>query len=459
MAKITGSKEKLIKKIREKTAPIAVVGLGRVGLPTAAMFAHAGYHVTGADINKERVNVISSMKCPFTESGLNELIERVVKKRKLKATTDTVQAVREADVAIVCVQTPVTEDKKPDLTYLQTASEAVAEGLSKGKLVVVESSVPPGTMKNLVARTLEEESGLRCGEDFWLVYCPETMAPGRALQEFVENPRVVGGYNLESAQIATELFRMIAKGKTAITDCMSAEVAKLAGNTFRDVNIAFVNQLSLICERIGVDVMEVIRLVSMHPRTKNIHRPGCGVGGPCLTKDPYLLLSSVKEKRFESEVIQSSREMNDQVPYHVVEVVIRALKKAGKDVKNSKIGVLGSAYKGEVDDATASPAEKIIYKLMDLGAEIVVYDPYSEETFGAEKAMNVMDAIERADLVVIATDHKMFRELELETIKMLMSEKPVIVDCVRVVDFKRAKKDGFLYCGTGYNIRMEETSF
>jgi len=453
---MTVSKEKLTEKIREKTARIGVVGLGRVGLPTAAMFAHAGYHVTGADVNKERINVISSMKCPFKESGLNELIETVVKKGKLKATTDSVQAVREADMAIICVQTPVTEDKKPNLTYLQTACEAVAKGLSKGKLVVVESSVPPGTMKNLVARTLEGGSGLTCGEDFWLVYCPETMASGRALQEFVENPRVVGGYNSESAQIATELFGMISKGKIAITDCLSAEVAKLAGNTFRDVNIAFVNELALICEQIGVDVMEVIKLVSMHPRTKNVHRPGCGVGGPCLTKDPYLLLRSVKENEFESKVIQSSREMNDRMPDHVVKRVIRALKKAGKDIKNLKIAVLGCAYKGEVDDATASPAEKIIYKLIDSGAKVVVYDPYSKETFGAEKARDIMEAIEEADCVVIATNHKVFRELELEKIKMLMGENPVIVDCVRVVDSKRAKKDGFLYCGTGYNISLEE---
>lgn len=452
-------KEKLAEKIREKTARIAVVGLGRVGLPTAVMFADARYHVMGVDADKEKINIISSLKYHIKEPGLNGLIERVVKNGRLKVTANTIQAVKQADIAIVCVQTPVTEDKKPDLTYLQIACEAVAKGLSKGKLVVVESSVPPRTMTNIVARTLEEESKLTCGEDFWLVYCPETIASGRALKEFVENPRVVGGYNPESAQIATELYGMIAKGKIAITDCMSAEVAKLAGNTFRDVNIAFVNELALICEQIGVDVMEVVRLVSMHPRAKNVHRPGCGVGGPCLTKDSYLLLRSVKEKEFESKVIQSSRETNDQMPDHAVKLVIRALKKANKDIRNSKIAVFGSAYKGEVDDTTASPAEKIICKLMNSGGEVVVYDPYSEETFGAKKARDAMEAIEKADCVVITTNHKMFGELELEKIKMLMREKPIIVDCVRVVDYKRAKKDGFLYCGTGYDISLGETPF
>ncbi len=449
---MTVCKEKLTEKIREKTARIAVVGLGRVGLPTAAMFAHAGYHVTGADINKERVNVISSMKCPFKESGLNELIERVVKNGKLKATTDTVQAVREAEIAIICVQTPVTKDKKPNLTYLKTACEDVAIGLSKGKLVVVESSVPPGTMKNLVARTLERGSGLTCGEDFWLAYCPETMAPGRALQEFVENPRVVGGYNSESAEIATELFRRIAEGKIAITDCMTAEVAKLAGNTFRDVNIAFVNELALICEQIGVDVMEVIKLVSMHPRAKNVHRPGCGVGGPCLIKDPYLLLHLVKEQGFKSRVIESSRELNNEMPDHTVKLIIKALNEAGKNAKNSKVVVLGSAYKGGVDDATDSPAERIIRNLMKSGAEVVVYDPYSDESFGAEKAGNLMKAVEGADCIVVATDHKIFRELELEEIKALMTESPVIVDGRRIVNLTKAKKQGFRYSGIGYNL-------
>jgi UDP-N-acetyl-D-mannosaminuronic acid dehydrogenase len=452
MTKMKVSKEKLIKKIKEKTARIAVVGLGRVGLPTAAVFANAGYRVTGADINKERVNVISLAKCPFKESGLNELIERVVRKGTLKATTDTVQAVREADIAVVCVQTPVTEDKKPNLTYLRTACEAVAEGLSKGKLVVVESSVPPGAMKNLVAITLERGSGLKCGEDFWLVYCPETMAPGKALQEFVENPRVVGGYNLGSAQIAVELFGMVSKGKIAITDCMSAEVAKLAGNTFRDVNIAFANELALICEQIGVDVMEVIRLVSMHPRAKNVHRPGCGVGGPCLIKDPYLLLHLAKEKGFESRVIESSREVNAQMPDHTVKLIIKALNEAGKNVKNSKVAVLGSAYKGEVDDATDTPAERIIRNLMELGAKVVVYDPYSDEGFGAEKAQDLMKAVEGADCIVTATDHEIFRDLDLREIKVLMTESPVIVDGRRIVNPKKAKNQKFRYSGIGYNV-------
>lgn len=443
-------KTDLANKIRLKKARIAVVGLGRVGLPTATIFANNGYQVIGADVKKDRVNiVVSPLKYRIREPGLGELVEKVVRKKNLRATTNVAKAVKEADVIIICVQTPITSDKHPNLTYLQKACENVAQGLSQGKLIIVESTVPPGTTRNLIAKILEE-SGLKCGEDFWLVCCPETMAPGKFLREFVENPRIVGGYNRESANIASELLRMVVKGEIAVTDCTSAEVSKLVGNTFRDVNIAFANELSIICEQIGVDVKEVIRLASMHPRTRNIHVPGPGVGGPCLIKDPYLLLHSVEESDFRSKVIKASRELNEQMPHHIVELVVRALREVGKDVEKSKISVLGVAYKGEVDDVTASPAGKIIHDMMRLRSRVTVFDPYSEETFGAKRAETLMEAVEGADCIVVATDHKMFEEIELDKVKALMNENSVIVDSRRVLNPIEAKKQGFRYLGTGY---------
>ncbi len=441
----------LAMKIRLKKACIAVVGLGRVGLPTAAIFANIGYQVIGADVKKDRVNiVVSPLKYRIGEPGLGELVEKVVRKKNLRATTNVTKAAKEADVIIICVQTPITSDKHPNLTYLQKACQNVAKGLSQGKLIIIESTVPPGTTRNLIAKIFEEKSGLKCGEDFWLVCCPETMAPGNFLREFVENPRTVGGYNQESANIASELLRMVVKGEVTVTDCTSAEVSKLVGNTFRDVNIAFANELSIICEQIGVDVKEVIRLASMHPRTKNIHMPGPGVGGPCLIKDPYLLLHSLKESDFRSKVIKSSRELNDQMPSHIVELIVRVLKEVGKDVEKSKITVLGVAYKGEVEDVTASPAGKIIHELARLRSRITVFDPYSDETFGAKRARTLMEAVEGADCVVVATDHKMFEEMELNKVKALMNENSVIVDSRRVLNPIEAKKRGFKYLGTGY---------
>ena len=441
-------KEELIDKIRKRKARLAVIGLGHVGLTTATMFANAGFQTLGVDIKREVVEAVSSGKNYIKETRLDELIRKAVEDRRLKAMINTALAMKEADIGIVCVQTPLTDDKEPNQTYIQKACEAMAQELSKGKLVVIESTVPPGTTKNLVANTLERGSGLKCGEDFWLVHCPERMAIGNAVQDFVENVRIVGGYNPESTEVAVELFKIVTRGEILTTDCTSAEMAKVAENTFRDVNIAFANELALICEQLGVDAMEVVRLANTHPRV-NIHKPGCGVGGPCLTKDPYLLLHPVRERVFRSKLIEPFRELNEYMPDHTVKLLVKALKKAGKDVKTSKIVVLGVAYKGEVDDARNSPTERIVGKLMELGAEVVIYDPYCRESFGARKAKDVLKAVKGADCMMTVTDHVMFKELKLGRIKALMNENPVIVDGRRIINPVKAENQGFIYVGIG----------
>ena len=440
----------LVNKIRKKEAHIAVVGLGHVGLPTATVFANAGFGVTGVDVKQKVVKAISSGKSPITEHKLNGMIKRLVKTGKLRATTEILTATRNADIVIVCVPTPLTSDGRQDRTYLEKTCKDVGKGLSVGKLVMIESTVAPGTMKSIVSKVLEEESGLKCGEDFWLAYCPERIAPGKAIRELLEGARIVGGSDSESAQIAADVFRLVAKGKILITDCASAEVAKLAENTFRYVNIAFANELALICERLGVDVAEVIRLANTHSRV-NIHTPGCGVGGACLPKDLYLLLHSAEEKGFRSKLIKSSTEVNRYMPKHTAELVVKALKIVGKDVGNSRVAVLGVTYKGEVDDVRNSPAKEVVSRLKGLGAEVVVYDPYNDESFGAERARDVKEAVEGANCVVIATDHRMFKELNLEGVKALMRKKPVIVDGRQMVDGAEARKRGFKYFGIGYS--------
>jgi len=448
---MTNSKKKLVEKIKRRKVCIAVIGLGHVGLPTAAIFANTGFDVTGVDLKKEVVESVSCEKSPVKEPRLDELVKKAVRNGKLKTTTDTQMAVKKADILMICVMTPLTEDKKPNQTYLKKACEDVAKELSEKKLVVIQSTVSPGTIRSLVVRTLEERSGLKCGRDFWLAYCPERIAPGKALREFVENSRIVGGYDSDSTDVAAQLFKTVTKGKILKTDCASAEVAKLAENTFRFVNIAFANELALICEQVGVDAMEVVRLANTHPRV-NIHRAGVGVGGPCLPKDPYLLLHSVVDADFRSRVIEPSGQLNKSMPKHAVELVVKGLKRIGENVKGSKVAVLGAAYKAEVDDARNSPAEGIVRELMSLGAKVVVYDPYCKESFGADKARDLMTAIDGANCLVIATDHKMFEDLNLRKIKSSMSAKPIIVDGKRIVDPVKAKKQGFSYYGTGYNV-------
>jgi UDP-N-acetyl-D-mannosaminuronic acid dehydrogenase len=445
-------REELIQKIRTTSASVAVIGLGRMGLPIAIILANARYRVIGVDNRKSAVRAISSLQIRSKEPDIERLARKAVEMGKLEATANISEAVRSADVIIICVQTPLTRKKEPDLAYLQKACEAIAKSLSKGKLIVIESTVPPGTTRNLVAKILENESKLECGKDFWLAHCPERIAPSKAIQEFIKNARIVGGFNRESAEVAAELLRKVTNGEVLITDCLSAEVAKLAENTFRDVNIAFANELALICERVGVDVMEVVKIANTHPRV-NIHQPGCGVGGPCLTKDPHLLLHPVKEKGFISRVVLPSRKLNEDMPSHTIQLLVRALEEVDKHIKTSRVAVLGVAYKGQLDDASNSPAKIIVHNLVDLGADVVVYDPYCEETFGARRAQNIIRAVKGKDCIVIATDHEPFKHLNLKRIVALMNEKPLIVDCRRIIDATEARKNGFLYIGTGYGSK------
>ena len=441
----------LIVKIRDRKAKIAVVGLGRVGLPIAAVFADAGYQVIGADIKNEVVKAVSSGKSHLVEPELAQLIKDSVDKMLLRATTDTVNAVTEADIILICVQTPLTKRDEPNLTSLKTTCKTVSRGLSKGKLVLIVSTVPTGTIRHLVAGILETGSGLKCGKDFWLAYCPERINPGKAVREFIENNRIIGGFDRKSTKAAVELFKKAIKGKTISTDCEVAEVAKLAENTFRDVNIAFGNELALMCEQMNVDVMEVIKLANTHPRVK-IHMPGSGVGGPCLPKDPYLLQHGIRDKGFRFRFIDLAREINDLMPGHTVELVVKALKEAEKNVKNSRIAILGAAYKGEIGEVTNSPAKEIVHRLMAFGTTVVVYDPYCNESFGAEVAKDVEEAVREADCVVIVTEHKMFEDLHLDRLKALMAKKPVIVDGRRMVQPKEVEKRGFVYAGIGFGV-------
>lgn len=448
-------KNRLRNRIRTKEAKIAVIGMGSVGLPTATILANSGFQVTGIDTNHKIVNEVSHGKCHKMELGLKKLVSKVVRQGKLTATQIAYPALDEADIAIVCVQTPVNKDRKPHLTHLKKACETIAKALTKGKLVIMQSTIPPKTTENLVVPLLEELSGLKCGVDFWLSYCPERMTPGRGIKDLETNTRVIGGYNLESAELGAELFGVVTKGELQITDVTTAEVVKLSENSFRYVNIAFANELALISKEIGVDVEEVIRLANTHPRV-NIHKPGCGVGGPCLSKDTHLLLHSVRTKNFRPHILLASIKSNDYMPKYTVKLVLDSLRKVGKSVECSKISILGTAYKGEVDDARNSPAEEIIRGLLNERAKVVFYDPYCVEGFGAERANDIIEAAKDTDCIVITTEHKASKELNLSRLKALMKENPIIVDGRRIIKPSEAERNGIIYVGIGYSDRPSE---
>jgi UDP-N-acetyl-D-mannosaminuronic acid dehydrogenase len=305
--------------------------------------------------------------------------------------------------------------------------------------------VPPGTILKILKPTLETQSGLEAESEFYFAYAPERIAPGKALKEFVENSRLIGGIGTDSTKITAELFKTVCKNVNE-TDVATAEVAKLAENTFRDVNIAYANQLAIICEQLGVDVMKVIGLANTHPRV-NIHMPGPGVGGPCLPKDPYFLLDSLAETNL--DLITMARLVNENMPKHLLKLVAEALRIVGKHIKDSRIAVLGVAYKGDVDDSRFSPSEPLVSELLRQGAVVVVYDPICNETFGGEKANSLDEAVKNVDCIVLMTDHLVFRKLDLHEIRASVNDNPVIVDGRRILADCEATNNGFFYYGVG----------
>jgi len=442
---------KLVKDIQNRSLHLTVIGSGYVGLPTAALFADASFHVTAVDIKPEVVQTVNSGASPINEPGLHELISRNVQAGRLKATLNSTETLTQADTVIISVQTPIDQNKGPNLSFLTKALEEVGKTMKERMLVVISSTVPPGTMLRKVKPKLESLSGLETDDEFYLAYVPERIAPGKALKEFIESPRLVGGIGPNSTKIAAELFRTVCK-KVIETDAATAEVSKLAENTFRDINIAYANQLALICEQHGVDAKKVIELANTHPRV-SIHTPGPGVGGPCLPKDPYLLIH--KTKLGDQNIIKRARQINDYMPKHIVKTALQALKNIGKNIKNSKIAILGTAYKANVDDSRLSPSKPIIQKLLDLDAKVVAYDPYCSESFNAEKAESITEAVKDSDCIIIVTDHDEFKEIELSRLKKIMRSNPLIVDGRRVINPAEAKNVGFKYYGVGYGVKDE----
>jgi UDP-N-acetyl-D-mannosaminuronic acid dehydrogenase len=432
-------------KIRERTLNLAVIGAGYVGLPTAAVFSNAGFRVVAVDKRADVVSAINSGRSLTRETALGQLVHRNFVAGRLNADTDTIRALRTIDSVIVAVQTPITERRKPNISYLIEALDKVGGAIKKGTLICIVSTVPLGTTVGIIKSQLEKCSDLRAESDFFLAYTPERMSPGKAVEEFVKSPRLVGGIGPRSTRLAALLFRTVCNSVIE-TDASTAEVAKLAENTFRDVNIAFANQLALICEHACVDALDVIRFANTHPRI-SIHTPGPGVGGPCLTKDPYMLNTKTDLRRL--NLIVEARRINDFMPDHIVDMVLESLQLAEKDPPRTRVAILGVAYKGNVDDSRESPARQVITRLIDSVAEVRVFDPYCTTAFGATSFKSIRECVGNVDCLVTMTDHSQFHRLDLSVVKRVMNTRPVIVDGRRIVDPRKARAMGFIYRGIG----------
>lgn len=432
---------------------IAICGIGYVGYPVAMLFSDAGYYVIGVDILEERVKRLNEGENPIKgqEPGLDELIEKVFKKKNFRATTD-VSEYSKADYIIVAVQTPVAEEnKKPTYENLKSALSSVGKYMKKGAVVIIESTIAPKTMEHIVKPILEKESGMKVGKDFFLANCPERLMPGHLLENIRYYNRVIGGWTPESAKKVKELYKNIIKGDLEETDCITAEIVKAGENTYRDVQIAFANEMALLCEAYGANVWKVRELINNCKKVtdtrpealRQMHFPGAGVGGHCIPKDSWLLIHEVRDI-VNPKLIPTARYINDFMPSHMFELLNDGLKEAKKKLDKVNILVLGYAYDANSDDDRNTPTVPFTKKLEDKKVAFEIHDPFIKDYKGDVKKM-----LKGKDAIVLMTGHDEYKDLELKDLLKIMNKNPLIVDGRNIFNKEEARKNGFIYKGVG----------
>ncbi len=410
---------------------LCVIGLGYIGLPTSAMFANAGLEVVGVDKKQAIVDALNNGQVLIEEKGLAEFIKNVVASGHLRATTQ----IEPADAFIIAVPTPIKPDKGSDMRFVKSATEDVATVLKKGDLVVLESTSPVGTVDSLMLPILES-TGLKAGRDFALGHSPERVIPGNILYELVNNHRVAGGIDEESADRIAALYKSFVKGEIYKTNARTAELCKLSENTFRDVNIAFANELAKICEAENINVWELIEICNKHPRV-NIHQPGPGVGGHCIAVDPWFIVE--KEPKL-AQIIDLSRHTNDSMPGYTAGRIRGILEGNGIEGR-AKVAVLGITYKPNVDDMRESPVIELIEILKGEGYEVAAADPFVGDREGLP---SFEDAVTGADLVVLGVNHAQYKELDFEALGKLVKHR-LFFDTRNFISREAAEKAGFRY--------------
>lgn len=399
---------------------ICVFGLGYIGLPTAAMFAHHGANVVGVDINPHAVDTINQGKIHIVEPGLEAIVKQAVDDGKLKASLTPVHS----DAYLIAVPTPFKGDHEPDLSYIQAVSKALAPLLEKGDMVILESTSPVGATEKMVEWLAEERPDLTFPKyhepnneaDIFVAYCPERVLPGKVIEELISNDRIIGGMTKESTKKAQEVYRIFVKGDLLETNSRTAEMAKLTENASRDVSIAFANELSIISDKLDINVWELIELANHHPRV-NILQPGAGVGGHCIAVDPWFI---VNQNPDEAKIIRAAREINDNKPNWVIGKInteIDRLKSEGVD--RPKVALLGLAFKPNIDDLRESPAVNIAKNMLELNdAEILLVEPNIKqlpENLARGNLVSLNTALEKADILVVLVAHDEFEKNQLSS--------------------------------------------
>jgi len=425
------SPEEIRKNIEKIT--VAVYGLGKMGLPLACVFADRGFNVIGVDINKNIVEKINSGENTVKEEeGLSELVKKVVKNGKLKATSNAIKASKMSDIHIIIVPTLLNENKRPDLSIVINIAENIVNGLKKGDMVITECTMPPGTTESLIP--ILEKSGLICGKDFGLAHCPERTSTGTAIRDISgEYPKIVGGIDEKTNTALEGIYSIINKKGVIKTNIKTAEAIKVFEGIYRDVNIALSNELAIYCEENGIDAKEAFKKANTQPYC-HLHDPGPGVGGHCIPVYPYFIMNS------KTELIKLSRKINDSMIEHVIDLIIKGLNKTNKNIKDSKILLMGLSFRSGVKEIRNSPTIPLIKKLRELKANIFLYDPlFTKEEI--EKYAKYKEDLENIYWIVIITEDKKFKSLNWEK-----CDNIVVIDTRRILDPKNIK----LYYGIGY---------
>lgn len=422
---------------------ICTIGLGYIGLPTSAMFAHHGAEVVGIDVNPYVVDTLNSGKIHIEEPGLEQLVKESVKDGKFRASL----VPEHADVFIIAVPTPNLDDehKSCDLTYVLQAVDTIVPYLKEGNVVILESTVAPRTTIDFVKPVIEQ-AGFVIGKDISLVHCPERVLPGQILMELKNNNRIVGGVTPQCAENGSKVYELFVEGEIIKTDANTAEMSKLMENTYRDVNIALANELTKICRDLNIDVLDVIEMANKHPRV-NIHSPGPGVGGHCLAVDPYFIIAKSPKN---ANIIKAARMTNRSMPSFVVENVHSILDHQQRLTNNQplKIGVLGITYKGNVDDVRESPALEIVEQLSQDGFEIVIHDPHvKSETIEGFTLHSLEETIMDVDLILVLVDHNEFKNINFDISLNHSTNSIKVFDTKNIISIHKHQKVEILNFG------------
>ncbi len=444
------SLEDVKKSLDSRTIRVCVVGIGRIGLPTALSFAKSGLQTIGVDINTNLVENLNSGIFPLKdEPGYEEIFNECLAKKTFSATTEIDDAVSNSDLILLSLPTPMDENNIPDYSALTSVGSKLSNILPLNSLLIVESTIEPGFIEDEMISLLTKSGRLKVKENFFIGVCPENANPGEILHDFTNLPRLVGGISNNVTQIIKMIYNFVfSVDLVEMPNCKTANAVKLTTNVFRDINIAFVNELAIMFEKLGIDTMKVLEAAKQKYNFQ-VHYPGAGVGGPCLPINSYQLLNTAKRVGVKLNMIESGRRINEQMVDHVVELTSDAFKECNKSLENSEILILGVSYKPNVKDTQLSPAKNIIKKFQNLGVHVHLYDPFftSTKVFNLQVEDNLESILPTMDGVVIVTGHDDFKKIPISSFAKMKNR--VLIDTIGIIDPISAKKENIFFRGLG----------